>query len=149
MCVQFEPYDQEFHDISSQVFQHINDSKQFDNLRSTSHFGPMSFFLAWHKMIDDLVIEMVKQDFLPNAVEPICLMYNLNGIQYDKAILNELSHSNTLANVDAFAIAKIGLEQELADSVGKSAEQFKTDEICFNFVDNFCQWHGIKKSQIG
>lgn len=151
MCVQFEPYEQEFHAISSQVFQHINDTKQFDILRSTRHFGPMCFFLAWHKMIDDLVIEMVQRDFLQNAVEVICLMYNLNGIEYDKTILSELEqfrHLNEWENVDAFSIAKSGLEQELNDTVGKSDEQFKRDEICFKFIDNFCQSHGIKKSRI-
>ncbi|KAG4079763.1 hypothetical protein HA402_014894 [Bradysia odoriphaga] len=147
-CIQFEPYEQEFHDISSQVFQHINNTKQFDILRSTRHFGPMSFFLAWHKLIDDLVIEMVERDFLQNAVELICLMYNLNDIQYDKAILDQFGRSNTLKNVDAFSIAKAGLVQDLNETVGKSAEQFKTDEICFKFIDNFCQLHGIKKSQI-
>lgn len=151
MCIQFEPYEQEFHDISSQTFQHINDTKQFDILRSTRHFGPMSFFLAWHKMIDDLVIDMVKRDFLTNAVELICLMYNLNGIQYDKAVLHELqqlSHSNESNNVNGFAIAKVGLEQELTDTVGKSTDQFKIDAICLEFIENFCKSEGIKKSQI-
>lgn len=151
MCIQFEPYEQEFHDISSQVFQHINDNKQFDALRSTRHFGPMSFFLAWHKMIDDLVIDMVKRDYLTNAVEVICLMYNLNGIQYDKTILNQveqLTIANESNNLNGFAIAKGGLEQELTDTVGKSTDQFKTDAICLEFVDNFCKSHGIKKSQI-
>lgn len=151
MCIQFEPYEQEFHDISSQTFQHINDTKQFDILRSTRHFGPMSFFLAWHKMIDDLVIDMIKRDFLKNAVELICLMYNLNGIQYDKAILQELeqlNHSNESNNVNGFAIAKVGLEQELTDTVGKSTDQFKIDATCLEFIENFCKSQGIKKSQI-
>lgn len=151
MCVQFEPYEQEFHDVSSQAFQHINDTKQFDILRSTRHFGPMSFFLAWHKMIDDLVIDMVKRDFLQNAVELVCLMYNLNGIQYDKTILSELerlTNSSESNNANGFAIAKRGLEQELTDTVGKSTNQFKIDTICLEFIDNFCKSHGIKKSQI-
>lgn len=151
MCVQFEPYEQEFHDISSQVFQHINDTKQFDILRSTRHFGPMSFFLAWHKMIDDLVIDMVKRDFLQNAVEIVCLMYNLNGIQYDKTILSELerlTNSNESNHGNEFAIAESGLEQDLSNTVGKSTDQFKIDAICLEFIDNFCKSHGIKKSQI-
>lgn len=151
MCVQFEPYEQEFHDVSSQTFQHINDTKQFDIIRSTRHFGPMSFYLAWHKMIDDLVIDMVKRDYLTNAVELICLMYNLNGIQYDKSILHELNQltgATQSNNVNGFAIAMGGLEQELADTVGKSADQFKIDAICLEFIDNFCKSHGIKKSQI-
>lgn len=151
MCTQFEPYEQAFHDVSSQVYQHINDTKQFDILRSTRHFGPMSFFLAWHKMIDDLVIEMVERDFLTNAVEVICLMYNLNDIQYDKTILkrlDQLTNVDQSNDVNGFAIAKKGLEQELTDTVGKSSNQFKIDEICLEFIDSFCKSHGIKKSQI-
>lgn len=151
MCIQFEPFEKEFHDTSSQVFQHINDTKQFDILRSTRHFGPMSFFLAWHKMIDDLVIDMVKRDYLKNAVELICLMYNLNDIRYDKAIVNELDRlagPNDSNDVNGFAIAKKGLEQELSDTVGKTTNQFKMDAISLEFIDNFCKSHGIKKSQI-
>lgn len=151
MCVQFEPYEQEFHDISSQVYQHINDTKQFDILRSTRHFGPMSFFLAWHKMIDDLVIDMVQRDFLPNAVQLICLMYNLNGMAYDKNILkqlDELTKATESNNVNGFAIAKVGLEQELNDTVGKSSNQFKIDAFCLEFIDNFCKTNAIKKSPL-
>lgn len=151
MCIQFEPYEQEFHDVSSQVYQHINDTKQFDILRSTRHFGQMSFFLAWHKMIDDLVIDMVNRDYMKNAVEIICLMYNLNDIPYDKAILSELEQlggANESNEVNRFAIAKGGLEYELTNTVGKSANQFKIDAICLEFVDKYCKSHGIKKSQI-
>lgn len=149
MCIQFEPYEQEFHDVSSEVYQHINDTKQFDILRSTRHFGPMSFFLAWHKMIDDLVIDMVKRDYLTNAVELICLMYNLNDIQYDKTILKELHRlTNSNHNLNKFDIAKSDLQQELNDTVGKSMDQFKIDAICLDFIDNFNKTNGIKKSQI-
>jgi len=149
MCIQFEPYEQEFHDISSQVYQHINDTKEFDILRSTRHFGPMSFFLAWHKVIDDLVIDMIKRDYLQNAVELICLMYNLNEIQYDRGILKELDqvrNANDLSQANKFAIAKTDLQQELDITVGKSIDQLKIDATCLDFIDNFCKSHAIKKS---
>lgn len=151
MCIQFEPYEQEFHDVSSAVFQHINDSKKFDILRSTRHFGPMSFFLAWHKMIDDLVIDMIKRDYLKNAVELICLMYNLNDIPYDKNILEELDKlANSIESnkIDGLTIAKKGLEQDFTDTVGKTADEFKSDAICLEFIENFCKSHGIKKSPL-
>ncbi|KAJ6642493.1 28S ribosomal protein S22, mitochondrial [Pseudolycoriella hygida] len=151
MCIQFEPFEQKFHEISSKVYLHINETKEFDILRSTRHFGPMSFFLAWHKMIDDLVIDMIKRDYLTNAVEVICLMYNLNGIEYDKGILKQLEQftsSFESREENGFAIAKKGLEKELNETVGKSIEQFKIDEASLEFIDAFCKSHAIKKIQL-
>lgn len=151
MCLQYEPYEQEFHNISSQVYQHINDAKKFDILRSTRHFGPMCFFLAWHKMIDDLIIDMVQRDFLRNAVELICLMFKLNDISNDNEIvkkLEELTTANDISKVNKFALAKGDLRQDLEDTVGKSADEFKVDAICMEFIEQFSKSHGIKKSQI-
>ena len=79
LCLQFEPYEKDFHEISSQLYQHLNEHKRFDDLRSTRHFGPLAFFLAWHKIIDDLLLDMVQRDYLKNGVELIFLMFKLNS----------------------------------------------------------------------
>lgn len=94
---------------------------------------------------------MIKRDYLKNAVELICLMYNLNDIPYDKNILEELDKlANSIESnkIDGLTIAKKGLEQDFTDTVGKTADEFKSDAICLEFIENFCKSHGIKKSPL-
>lgn len=142
LCIQFEPYEKEFHEISFKVFQHINESKRFDDLRSTRHFGPMAFFLAWHKIIDELLLDMIKRDFLSNGVELICLMFKLNEIPEKTGILKQIDSFKQTQNP-----VKDKIDQILTNSskVGKSAEEQKIDEMCFEFIQNFVRDHGVKK----
>lgn len=150
ICVQYEPYEKEFHDISSKVYMHINENKRFDDLRSTRHFGPMAFFLAWHKIIDDLLYDMIKRDYLRNGVEVIALMYQLNGIDYDKKIhqkleeipesqntIREVTKSNTPPTDDIY--------EEIKNAIGKTSDDFKADEICFEFIESYVKTKALKK----
>lgn len=151
-CVQYEPYEKEFHNITHEVYLHINENKQFDLLRSTRHFGPMAFFLAWHRLVDDLLIDMIKRDYVQNAVELICLMYRLNGIAFEEKIIQQLEklsqkrEENLAANV--LAIGHGELQQDIEKRVGKSAEDFVIDDVCCAFIETFTRSHGIKKAQI-
>lgn len=151
-CIQFEPFEQEFHTITSTVYQHIDEHKRFDVLRSTRHFGPMCFFLAWHKIIDNLVIDMIDRDLLRNGVELICLLYKLNGIKYNEQILVELEKLANQKDVSSsetlLSIGQSDLNQEIQNNVGKTADDFKIDEISFQFIQDFSKNHGVKKSKI-
>lgn len=158
ICIQYEPYEKEFHELTAKCYLHINDNLQFDQLRSTRHFGPMTFFLAWHRLIDDLLIDMIKRDYLKNAIELICLQYKLNGIKYDENILQKLNHlcpenddPLIMANkMKLFAsnTTEENLKNDLNNRIGKSLEQFQADDICLNVIGEYSQMHGIKKSKI-
>lgn len=164
ICIQYEPYEKEFHEISAKCFMHINEHLQFDKLRSTRHFGPMAFFFAWHRIIDDLLIDMIKRDYLKNAIELICLHNQLNNIKYDENILKKLNDlcpdtedplilTNkmklfALSNDDNNQKTPASLQLDLNDRIGKSLEQFQADDLCLNVINEYTQRHGIKKSKI-
>lgn len=143
MCIQFEPYEKEFHEISSIVYQHINETKKFDLLRSTRHFGPMSFFLAWHKIIDDLLLDMIKNDYLVNGVELICLLFKLHEIPEKSGILQKI---DSLTEPQDPVQNKIDEMLTNVEKLGKTTKEFQIDEICFEFIQSFVKEHAVKKS---
>lgn len=149
LCVQYEPFESEFHEIASKVYLHINENKKFDELRSTRHFGPMAFFFAWHKIIDDLVFDMIKRDYLRNCVELIVLMYRLNAIEENSEVLKKL---NEFPEMNAFEkykpFERTVIENEIESTVGKTENDFKSDEICLEFIEKFIKENSIKKTQL-
>lgn len=58
-CLQFEPDDPLYQKITSLTYQHLNDTNNFEILRSTRHFGSFCFFLVWFKNIDNLILNML------------------------------------------------------------------------------------------
>ncbi|XP_052896546.1 28S ribosomal protein S22, mitochondrial [Anopheles moucheti] len=132
-CVQFEPYEKEYHRITANVYQHINEHRSFDALRSTRHFGPFAFFLAWHKLIDDLLLDMVKQDYLRNGIELIVLFSTLHGTAIDGSV------------------KQIALETQmpsLFDAPEKSIDELKQDELFLSIIEQFVKEHATKKVQL-
>ncbi|CRK95525.1 CLUMA_CG008994, isoform A [Clunio marinus] len=135
LCLHFEPFEAKFHEISSKVYQHVNENLKFDSLRSTRHFGPMAFFLAWHKIIDDLLIDMIRNDFLKNGVELICLLFKIKGIEADTSILEKLQEIDEIEllinrTVDAM-LSKLD-----ENKIQKTNEDLQIDELCFAFIQN-------------
>lgn len=151
-CVQFEPYEAEFHAIGQRVYAHLNESKKFDLLRSTRHFGPMCFFYAWHRIIDALLVDMIQNDYLHNAVELICLTYRLNAIGFDEAILGQLEQlkQRKADSMDRnmLAIGLGELQQDIEARVGKTVEDFEIDALCFGFIGEFSRQHAVQKVHI-
>lgn len=159
LLVQYEPHEPEFHNISARVFEHLNESKQFDLLRSTRHFGPMAFFYAWHRCIDDLLYDMIRRDYLSNAVELIALSYKIHKVPVE--------YLATLAQLDALhptpaqrALAELrsvlrnrqeqqGIEQEIHTAIGKTEQDFAADEISLKFIEQYiASEHALKKVQL-
>lgn len=148
--IQFEPFEKDYHRVTSTTYQHISKNSAFDCLRSTRHFGPMAFFLAWHKLIDNLIIDCIRHDYLRNAVEAICLMYNLNKIPYDAYILEQLKRYPK--RDDEYFYRKLiesknnSVELEIEKTAGKNDDDLKCDEICLKFLDDYCNSENVTKS---
>ncbi|KAG8230338.1 hypothetical protein J437_LFUL000609 [Ladona fulva] len=70
-CIQFEPDDRDFIRVRNAVYDHANENKEFESLRSTRHFGPLAFYLAWKNQIDFLLIDLIDGDRLDEAVSLI------------------------------------------------------------------------------
>lgn len=77
-CVQFEPTDPDYHMITESVYAHVASMKHFDHLRSTRHFGPFAFYLAWNNDIDKLLLENIQTGRLDDAVLLVELYHKLN-----------------------------------------------------------------------
>nr|XP_040230546.1 28S ribosomal protein S22, mitochondrial [Anopheles coluzzii] len=132
-CVQFEPYEKDYHHITAKVYQHINESRSFDALRSTRHFGPFVFFLAWHRLIDDLLLDMIKQDYLRNGIELIVLYSTLHGMPIDEGV------------------KQIALQTQmpsLFDAAEKSVDELKQDEQYLSIIEQFVNGQATKKVQL-
>lgn len=147
-CTQYEPYEQKYHDITSKVYLNINDNLHFDSLRSTRHFGPMSFFFAWHKMIDDLLLDMIRNDYLKNGVQLICLMYKFNDIKEPIEIIKKLRIEGELEDQIQTTIKSLLVNEDSSKKIDKTKEDLETDEMCFEFIQDFVSKHSPKKAQL-
>lgn len=151
-CIQFEPYEREFHVVAQRIYAHLIESRCFDLLRSTRHFGPMCFFYAWHRQIDDLLIDMVQHDYLHNAVELIALSYRLNAVAFDEAILGQLEQlkrrKTESMDRNMMAIGMGELQQDIEARVGKTSEDFAIDAMCFDFIVEYNRTQALKKAPI-
>ncbi|XP_039952972.1 28S ribosomal protein S22, mitochondrial [Bactrocera tryoni] len=155
MVVQFDPFEPEFHTISSRVYQHINETKQFDVLRSTRHFGPMTFFFAWHRCIDDLLYDMVRRDYLQNAAELIALLYKLHDMEPNyKNILKQIDEIKPKEDLALKELEKAlkrtssDVKEDIQSAIGKTQVDFELDDLCLPFIEDYISKHALKKVQL-
>lgn len=136
-CVQFEPYEKQYHDLTATVYLHVTENKAFDLLRSTRHFGPMSFFLAWHRLVDDLLLDMIKRDFLRNGVELITLYASLHdGVEIQTESFDKLKEH------------VLSTEPPMFEAEDKSLEEIQQDEKYLAAIEQFVIEHCSKKIQL-
>ena len=80
-CLQFEPDDSEYIRVTRRVYEHVLANRLFDELRSTRHFGPMTFYLAINKKIDFLIKDQLDRRLVDDALDTIevyCLINDLD-----------------------------------------------------------------------
>lgn len=156
ILVQYDPYETEYHRITNKVYQHLNETKEFDQLRSTRHFGPMAFFYAWHKSIDDLLYDMVRRDYLRNGAELIALYYKIHKVPENYTdLLSKLENYNSLEDPALKELkgslkssSNDDIHEEIELAIGKSGKDFEIDELCLKFVENYIASHALKKVQL-
>lgn len=77
-CTQFEPDELEYDRITKEVYFCVNAGKKFDLLRSTRHFGPLAFHLAWQGNIDNLLVDVIQAGRIDEAVALIRLYHRIH-----------------------------------------------------------------------
>ncbi|KAL1512469.1 hypothetical protein ABEB36_002055 [Hypothenemus hampei] len=82
-CMQFEPDDLDYQRVVSITYQHVNDSASFELLRSTRHFGALSFFLVWNKNIDNLLLDIIETLRIEEARDLVQLYSLMHRIQFE------------------------------------------------------------------
>lgn len=77
-CLQFEPDDPTYQDITATTYEAVDRAQHYSALRSTRHFGPFAFHLAWNRSIDSLLLDLIQTDRLDEAVALIMLYHIVN-----------------------------------------------------------------------
>lgn len=141
-CIQYEPYEKDFHRITSLVYHHVNDTRSFEVLRSTRFFGSMAFYFAWHRTINNLLIDTLERGFFDNAVETIALMYNLNDIPYDRYVLELIKDANTEPEQKSAELERI--RAIVQNAIGRDAKTLRADDACLKFIEQY-----LKQTKVG
>ena len=63
----------------------------YNKLRSTRHFGPMVFHLAWNKKIDNLLLENLETERIEDASLAIRLYYVLHSSEKAKKEIDHIA----------------------------------------------------------
>lgn len=86
-CLQFDPDEPDYHRVTKQVYNAVNSNKTYDILRSTRHFGPLVFHLTWEKQIDDLLIDVIHNGRIDEAVLLIKLYHIIHpNVNFNESI---------------------------------------------------------------
>lgn len=103
-CMQFEPDDPRYVDITSQVYKYIDEKKHYDKLRSSRHFGPLSLYLAYNKRADGLIADMVTRGHKEDAAKLVKIYNICHDIDFDEqadneSILGDYIEQHSLSNL--------------------------------------------------
>lgn len=127
-CTQFDPDSIDYHRVTKITYEFISDKEDFEKLRSTRHYGPMVFYLAWSKNIDNLLKENIDKELLDDAVTVIKLYYKLNPSE-NTVIDDENDHVKVIQHfIKNEAGSKKNLDQALNVYLKKDFEKKKLQE---------------------
>ncbi|KAJ9592584.1 hypothetical protein L9F63_015722 [Diploptera punctata] len=77
-CLQFEPDEPLYQDVTATTYSTVEEAQHYSYLRSTRHFGPFAFHLAWNRTIDNLLLDIINEDRLDEAVALVKLYHLVN-----------------------------------------------------------------------
>ncbi|XP_014681089.1 PREDICTED: 28S ribosomal protein S22, mitochondrial-like [Priapulus caudatus] len=89
-CVQYEPDNPEYHRVVYRTYTHVDQTKNYEILRSTRHFGCLVFYLTLHKKVDNLLIDMIQRDYLSDAIDTVTLYHTCHTECESRKQLGEL-----------------------------------------------------------
>lgn len=88
-CTQFEPDEPDYQRVTSMTYDYVNENGFFEKLRSTRHFGPLVFYLCWHKNIDNLLLELVETCRIEDVNSLLRLYEIMHGVELRFAETND------------------------------------------------------------
>ncbi|KAK7497941.1 hypothetical protein BaRGS_00010812 [Batillaria attramentaria] len=98
-CVQFEPDSPDYIRVTHRTYEAIDSKHRYHELRSSRHFGPMTFYLVWYKKIDYLLIDMINREMLSDAQDLVKLYCIVNP---DSAVAQELAKEQITDTISMF-----------------------------------------------
>ncbi|XP_026329715.1 28S ribosomal protein S22, mitochondrial [Hyposmocoma kahamanoa] len=123
-CIQYEPDEPKYQEITSTTYQHVDMMNKYKLLRSTRHFGPLTFYLTWHQSIDNLMLELLQNNAIREVVLLIALNHEIHGHVKDGELAQELVKQILqtpiqLKKPDILAEEDIQLDNKCVDIVAK------------------------------
>lgn len=76
--VQFEPDSSEYIKIHAAAYEDLEKHGKYQLLRSTRHFGGMTWYLVNARRVDGLIVDMLKRELLQDAVSLVSLFHMLH-----------------------------------------------------------------------
>ncbi|KAK5868265.1 hypothetical protein PBY51_009295 [Eleginops maclovinus] len=73
--VQFEPDSSDFIRVHTTTYEDLDKHGKYDLLRSTRHFGGMTWYLLNNRRVDGLIVDMLKREQLEDAVSLVSLFH--------------------------------------------------------------------------
>ncbi|TKS81405.1 28S ribosomal protein S22, mitochondrial [Collichthys lucidus] len=71
--VQFEPDSSEYIRIHAATYENLDKHGKYDLLRSTRHFGGMTWYLLNARRVDGLIVDMLKKELFQDAISLVSL----------------------------------------------------------------------------
>ncbi|XP_039747411.1 28S ribosomal protein S22, mitochondrial isoform X1 [Pararge aegeria] len=136
-CVQYEPDEPTYHKLTSITYQHVDLNSLYDLLRSTRHFGPLAFYLTWHKCADSLMLELLQGGAIREAVLLLALR---QAVHSD---LNNGEESTTLVSQILPTPVQLTKHEKLSE------EDIQLDTKCIECVEKYINTNSAMKSQQG
>ncbi|XP_072249093.1 small ribosomal subunit protein mS22 [Leuresthes tenuis] len=73
--VQFEPDSSDYIKVHAATYEDLDKHGKYELLRSTRHFGGMAWYLVSARRVDGLVVDMLKNELLQDAVSLVSLFH--------------------------------------------------------------------------
>ncbi|CAB3228702.1 unnamed protein product [Arctia plantaginis] len=134
-CVQYEPDEPSYQKITSITYQHIDTLSKYELLRSTRHFGPLVFYLTWHQSIDNLILELLQNSAVRDAVLLTALRQDLHGDVVNGESLPSLVHQVLATPI------------QLAKPECLTEEDIQLDSKCLECIEKYIKTNSSMKSQ--
>lgn len=109
---------------------------QYEKLRSTRHYGPMIFYLAWSKNINNLLIENITMERIEDAALAIKVYYLINP---SKNVVSEEDH---LKLIEHYIENDAGAKQKLNNALRMYLELVNERKMVKEDIEKA---HGILK----
>uniref|UniRef100_A0A0B6ZYH0 28S ribosomal protein S22, mitochondrial n=1 Tax=Arion vulgaris TaxID=1028688 RepID=A0A0B6ZYH0_9EUPU len=126
-CCQFEPDDVDYIRVTHRVYSAVNTAQAFHILRSTRHFGPLAFYLAWNQSIDYLLLDIMNRDLISDAKDLISLYCIIHPESRCSVAVSGLVDADVVSVVKAFieTDSKLKAQLELAVQAMEDARKSK------------------------
>ncbi|KAL4711958.1 hypothetical protein ACJJTC_011265 [Scirpophaga incertulas] len=134
-CIQYEPDEPKYQSVTSITYQHIDLKKCYEILRSTRHFGPMTFYLTWHQSMDNLMLELLQGNAIREAVLLTSLRQHIHGDVINGGEAHNLAQQ----------ILPTPKQSEKPENL--TEEDIQLDNKCVECIEKFIVGNSAMKSQ--